>query len=244
MTLTSFLRRACLALPLAAAALRAQGTRPAAASAIWLTYNGEHAISHRLALLTDVQVRRDGDFGQWRQLLLRGGIGWAATPRLHVAGGYGYLRSYPTESLDIPEPYPEHRLWQMAQLTQSSGALSVLHRARLEERWVADAFTVAPRRWAYATRGRYLLRLAVPVPGTDGRFSLATSDEIFASVIGHTAAADQNRFTVGVGSRLSPTLRVELGYLNRAAIDGRRMTTRDHALLVAFSSVAPLRRDH
>ena len=249
MNFGSSLRRAGLVIGLAAGTLHAQSA-PSATAATWFTYGGEHAVSQRLLALVDVHVRRDGDLAGWRQLLLRGGLGWATTPTTRVAAGYAYMRSYANAELEVPATYPEHRLWQMAQLTHTVGLVTLTHRVRLEERWIGDADVAggegssgtAVRTWRRTTRGRYQLRAAIPFPGTRDRVSLAASEELFASSAGGATAADQNRFAVTLGTRVAPTLRMEVGYLNRAAIADGTTRVRDHALLVSFTSTAPLRR--
>lgn len=65
--------------------------------------------------------------------------------------------------------------------------------------------------------------------------------ELFAPFGPHAGhpAVDHGPFDVGAGRRVSPTLRVEMGYLNRATVDDGRARTRDHALRVAIASSGP-----
>lgn len=227
-----------LALP--AGALGAQGTSE---QTVWFTYSGEHPLTERTALVAEAQVRRGDALQTWRNLLTRVGLSWRVGDAVRVSAGYGYQRTY-ADGAEIAATYPEHRLWQIATFGHDVGALAVTHRARLEERWIAGESFGAPGTWAQADRARYQLRVAMPLPGSDGRLTLGVADEIFASFGGDAGAlaVDQNRAAIGVGYRLTPTLRVEAGYLNRATVAHSRLTTRDHVVQLTFASSAPLHR--
>lgn len=211
---------------------------------VWLTYAGEHAIARGgTALVLDAHVRRADLMAEWRQLLLRTGLSRAVGGRVRVAGGWAYLRTFASEEIGTPYAVWDHRAWQMVQLSHGFGRLSLVHRARLEQRFFGDDTTEAAGDWTFAWRGRYQLRATTPLPGTLGTRAYAVaSGELFAPFGPHagTPEVDQSRFNLGVGARLSPTLRVELSYLNRATVADGRAHTRDHALQVAIASSAPL----
>lgn len=230
--------------------LLAPGARAAAQSAVdaeptvWLTYAGEHAFtSGGTALVLDAHVRRGDALAEWRQLLLRTGLSRGLGARMRVAGGWAYLRTFASDDAGAPIAVWDHRAWQMAQLSHGAGRLSLVHRARLEQRFFHADPEAGAGDWTFAWRGRYQLRATTPLPGTLGARAYAVaSGELFAPFGPHAGApeVDQSRLNVGVGARLSPTLRVELGYLNRAAVAEGRARTRDHALQLAIASGAPL----
>lgn len=224
------------------APLRAQAPVEAEPT-VWLTYAGEHAITRGgTALVLDAHVRRGELMAEWRQLLLRTGVSRAVGGHVRVAGGWAYLRTFESPDAGAPNAVWDHRAWQMVQLSHGVGRLSLVHRARLEQRFfTSDAASAGD--WTFAWRGRYQARATTPLPGALGARAYAlASGELFAPFGPHVGSpdVDQSRLNLGIGARLSPTLRVELGYLNRATVVDGRAHTRDHALQVAFASSAPL----
>ena len=232
------------------AALLASSTRAAAQAAVeaeptvWLTYAGEHAITPGgTALVLDAHVRRGDALAEWRQLLLRTGLSRGLGGRVRVAGGWAYLRTFGGDQAGTPYAVWDHRAWQMVQLSHGIGRVSLVHRARLEQRFFRADPAVASGDWSFAWRGRVQARATTPLPGAlASRMYAVASGELFAPFGPHDGApeVDQSRLNVGLGARVSPTLRVELGYLNRAVVDDGRARTRDHALQVAIASSAPL----
>lgn len=242
-------RGALVAAALLAPCARASAQVPLEAEpTVWLTYAGEHAITRGgTALVLDAHVRRGDLMAEWRQLLLRTGLSRAVGGRVRVAGGWAYLRTFASEEVGAPYAVWDHRAWQMVQLSHGLGRLSLVHRARLEQRFfgadASEASVESPGGWTFAWRGRYQLRATTPLPGALGARAYAmASGELFAPFGPHAGhpEVDQSRLNVGVGARLAPTLRVEVGYLNRATVDDGRARTRDHALQVAIASSAPL----
>ena len=208
---------------------------------VWLTYAGEHAItSGGTALVLDAHMRRADAFADWRQLLLRGGLSHGLGRRVRVAGGWAYLRNFANAETGAPSATWDHRAWQMVQVAHGAGRIALQHRLRVEQRF----FSADDTDWSFAWRGRYQLRATTPLPGALGqRAYVAASQEVFVPFGPHTGtpAIDQSRTNIALGARLTPTLRMELGYLNRSAVDDWRAHTRDHALQVAIASSASLR---
>jgi hypothetical protein len=235
---------------LVAAALLLPSARLFAQSAVeaeptvWLTYAGEHAITRGgTALVLDAHVRRGDAMAEWRQLLLRTGLSRGVRRHVRVAGGWAYLRTFANDDAGAPYAVWDHRAWQMVQLSHGIGRVSFVHRARLEQRFFSADPAVSGGDWSFAWRGRLQARATTPLPGALGARAYAlASGELFAPFGPHvgTPDVDQSRLNVGIGGRLSPALRVELGYLNRASVDDGRARTRDHALQVAIASSAPL----
>lgn len=237
---------------LAAGLLLAPATLPgqsavSAEPTVWLTWAGEHAVGARTSAVLDVHVRRADAFADWRQLMLRAGASRALGARVRVAAGWGYLRTYADAGAGAMVAEWDHRAWQMVQLSHRLGPVSVVHRGRLEQRFFTGEQAPADDRWQSGWRGRYQVRAALPLPAPldlGQQAYVAASQELFAPFGPHERdqlVLDQTRTNVALGARLSPTLRMELGYLNRAMVDDGRARTRDHALQLAFASSAPLR---
>ena len=226
-----------LAVPAARAA--AQAALPAEPT-VWLTYAGEHAItSGGTALVLDAHVRRGDAFTEWRQLLVRTGLSRGVGRHVRVSAGWAYLRSFADAERGVPFATWDHRAWQMVQLSHGAGRLTLQHRVRLEQRFFDADATPGPGDQRFAWRGRYQFRATLPIAGS---VSAVGSQDVFLPFGPHegTPEIDQSRTNAGLGVRLAPALRMELGYLNRAAVDHGRVRTRDHALQGAIASSVPL----
>lgn len=211
-----------------------------------MTYTLEQPLPRRLGLVAEAQGRFDGaTLDHAQQLLLRAGLDYTPAPKLRLAAGWAFVR---TDLESGGGSTPEHRIWEQAQLAQPWGPVGVSHRVRLEQRWIsADALADGARpagraKWVRAHRLRYQLRGTVPIgsclPAL--RCYLAASDELFAGLAasdGRAVAPEQNRAALAVGSRVLPSLRVEVGYLNQAGIatDGT-IHVRAHALTLGVTA--------
>ena len=102
--------------------------------------------------------------------------------------------------------------------------IGVQHRYRFEQRIVEDDFKV---------RFRYFLALNLPLNNsslTDNTFYLAAYNEIFLN--GEQDAYDRNRLYGGIGYRVNPGVRFEVGYMNQFL----RSFNRDQINLITFIS--------
>lgn len=216
-----------------------------AAPAAWLSYSGDYGISSRHAVLLDAQARLPELSAPPRQVLLHAGIGYWIGPKVRLAAGYGF-RGTRADDMGDSTYLPEHRLWQTIQLSTRIRHLTLAHRMRLEERRmeVTDGFTAAAgpeRRWVTAYRLRYQFRGTLPIArtGSEARVYGTASNEVFAvgGGLDGNVALDQNRAALGLGMLATPTLRVEVGYLNQSTITpGLRFAVRTHALQVTVLS--------
>lgn len=217
----------------------------------WLTYLGDHALfaGSKTSLHLESQIRRGDLGGDWQQLLLRGGLARALSPGVRATGGYAFVRTYPYGEAPVRTAFPEHRTWQQLSLAHGAGSLSVTHRYRLEQRWIGLMGTADPTQvmsWRYANRFRYMARASLPVAGDaaqPARTYLAGSGELFTS-FGRDVQLnvfDQSRLVVALGRHVTPTLRVEAGYLHQYLL---KQTGRDaesnHTLQLSILSAAPL----
>ena len=237
----------------AVAPSRAQ-TPPAESTrhSLWLVYGGDHPITNRVGLVFDSQLRLTGDGDHERQLLIRPGISYALGQRVKLSSGYTLMASRVDANNPLTPTKPEHRAWLSAQLAHDLGPVSLAHRYRYEHRWlpgirVDDSGAPIGDSRVTAERLRYSLRATVPLASIAGSHGLyfAASDEVFASFGGYAGglAFDQNRASMAVGVRMSPTLRFEAGYmLQSSADDDGRFTERNHTVQIGATSTASFRR--
>ena len=245
---TTLLPLAIVVAPASAQTSPVESTR----HSMWLVYGGDHSISSRVGLVFDSQLRLTQDGDRERQLLIRPGLSYAIREHLKVSGGYALMASRDDANDPLTPRKPEHRAWLSAQLSHELGPVSFAHRYRFEHRSlpgvrVDDAGAAIGETRVSAERLRYSLRASVPLATVAASHAVyfAASDEVFASFGGYAGdlAFDQNRAGMAVGFRLSPTLRLEAGYmLQSSADDDGRFTERNHTLQISATSTASFRR--
>jgi hypothetical protein len=219
----------------------------------WFVYAGTHALSPKVGLHLEAQLRRSDFLSDPLQLFVRAGVNYALADRVTATGGYAYAWSTPYGEFPAPFAFSEHRVWEQLQLTHATGRLAWQHRYRLEQRWLAqreetpDGGTRTSW-WRYVNRFRYMARTTLPLRGATvsrGEPYLAASDEIFVGFGRHVQlnVLDQNRAYAGVGYQAGTHTRVELGYLNQWVLRGNgREMENNHTLQLTLYSTAPLRK--
>lgn len=207
---------AVLALPLPA---QSAGWESVHQSSTWLIVTADQAVSPRTALWFDGQWRRMGLGAEPQQVLLRPGVQWTLTPGVRVGGGYAYVATAPYGEVPSATPLREHRLWQQLALSHRAGPVTVSHRYRWEQRWLAPVVGDETQDFQYQQRARYMIRAQTALGALRRAGQPVTAfvyDEMLLPV-GHGTATGrlaQNRASVGVGIPLDAHHRVEVGYLN------------------------------
>lgn len=171
------------------------------------------------------QARFNDDTSRFNQAILRGALGRALTARATVWAGYAWI---PSNRPGTSQNVSEHRLWQ--QLTWSTASplagFSVSTRTRLEQRTVESASDTG---WRF----RQLVKLTHPLAGGE-RWYLSLWDEVFVHLNdtdwGADDGLDQNRAFVGLGARVSPAVRAEVGYMNQYVNRRGRADASNHVL--------------
>ena len=194
---------------------------------MWLVYGGDHPITKRVGMVFDSQLRLTMDGDRERQLLIRPGLSYALGHHVKLSTGYTLMASRDESNDPFTPTKPEHRAWLSAQLAHDLGRLSFAHRYRYEHRWlpgvrVDDAGAPIGETRVSAERLRYALKATVPLSTLGSRaVYFSASDELFASFGGYAGdlAFDQNRAGMTFGLRMSPTLRVEAGYMLQSSAD-------------------------
>ena len=158
------------------------------------------------------------------RVLMRGAIGWEIAKGLTVWAGAAAIPSFAAPNWQVNET----RLWQQLMLTDKLGPLSLLGRARLEER----AFEGAPDP---ALRARAMLRAVYTLPTEDRAWGIVAFDELFVGLLGPEGRTgfDQNRAFLGVLHKMTPWLSVEGGYLYvQVGVLGADGAKQQHTVLV------------
>jgi hypothetical protein len=181
----------------------------------WLIYFGNKKINEKFNLHHEVQYRNYNAIGDLEQLLIRTGIGYNLTPNNNnILLGYGFIKAEPAVSPDLIGFYDEHRIYQQFITKQSFGRVSVSHRYRLEERFVAAEFKM---RFRYFLASNIALNKKKLEPKT---LYLSMYNEIFINA--QNDLFDRNRLYGGLGYKITKDLKTEVGYMNQRFASGNR----------------------
>ncbi|GHA78053.1 DUF2490 domain-containing protein [Pontibacter akesuensis] len=183
----------------------------------WYMYFGDHKLSDRWGVHTEVQLRRHNIIADPQQLLIRTGVNYNLTPGAMLTLGYGFIETHPYGDYPAAGTFPEQRIYQQLQLQGSLARLGLSHRYRLEQRWVRQPEASA---YTYLNRARYMLKATLPFSGNTlepGELFLAAYDEVFVGFGKNVRKNifDQNRAYVALGYKISSGAAVELGYLKQ-----------------------------
>jgi hypothetical protein len=155
---------------------------------------------------SDLSLRTRSGLGELDVFVGRLTIGYDVSDHAVIAGGYFAAPTF----LSGGGTSLEQRAFQQLQWAGAAGGVSLSTRTRLEQRFVDG--NSGPG-W----RLRQQVRLSRPI-ATGRRFSLVASEEFFLHANETTRwerGFDQNRVFIGLGTTISPTVRLETGYLNQ-----------------------------
>lgn len=220
----------------------------------WFTGNGTFAFNKKWSGHLEYQWRSDNYITYWQQSLLRTGINYHANSSTTLRMGYAWAETfaygdYPLNAFG--KTFTEHRMYEVATLTQRTGSLDLSHRIMLEQRWLPrynSAASVKPDDWLFMNRARYMLRLQQSLKGKtleDKEPYLAAYDEIlvgFGKNVNENIF-DQNRLGLLIGYRFSPVCRIEGGYLSQILqlareVNGRNAFQHNNGFIInAFFNV-------
>jgi hypothetical protein len=215
----------------------------------WYMYFGDHPIGGKWGVHLEGQWRRADVITNWQQLLLRTGVNYDLNDSAMLTGGYAYVATKRYGDFPTQFSFPEHRIWQQLLVRQRAGPVSLQHRYRSEQRLIGEMIAkpdggARVDNWRYQNRFRYFVKGSVPLRGDN--WYVAPYAEVFLHFAPNfgPSAFDQLRLYCALGYNLSPTTKVEFGYLQQivAQRNGRVMEY-NHALQIALFSTAPLNAD-
>lgn len=204
----------------------------------WYNYFGTFKLSKDVGIHTEFQLRRTEIISERQQSLLRFGLNYQVNPKIQLRLGYAWIETFPYGDIPINsmgKDFTEHRVFQMATLTDKISLVDLSHRFILEQRFVgrySNANLSKEDEFPLLNRARYMFRLQVPLKGREVKDKtpyVAVYDEIFIGFGKNVNenVFDQNRLGVLVGYRFSPLLRVEAGYINQVVQLGREVNNRN-----------------
>jgi hypothetical protein len=191
---------------------------------LWSVGRIHHAIDEDWSISFTARGRFDEDASHSKDYLLRPYLSWTIVDdvpfvdSITLMAGYDYLHSF--------DGRDEHRAWQAAYHAVEHKRFRVVHRVRLDERFIEG---VDP------TIIRFRYRMSTSYPFGNSEWYGLASDQVFVNINdgnqGPVEGFEQNRFRLGVGRHLFGRLRVEGGYELHYA---RRRDNPDEFRHVAF----------
>ena len=219
--------------------LRAQNTRINNFNNIgWYNYFGTFKLNGKWGIHTEYQWRRVNTITDWQQSLLRLGVNYQANPKLQLRLGYAWVETFAYGEIPINgfgKDFTEHRLFEMATLTDKMSIVDLSHRFIFEQRWVGrytNANLTTEDEYLFLNRLRYMFRAQIPLKGesvVNKTPYVALYDEIFVGFGDNVNenVFDQNRFGLLLGYKFNSSVRLELGYLNQIVQLGREVGGRN-----------------
>jgi Protein of unknown function (DUF2490) len=175
----------------------------------WLIYFGNQAINNKWNWYNEVQVRNYNFIGDLEQLVLRTGIGYNLTENNNnVLLGFAYIYAEPyVPNTDQKTSDNTYTIYQQFITRQNFGRVFILHRYRIEERFLPDVFRM---------RFRYFLSFNIPVTGktmSAKTMYVSAYNEIFLN--DEKPVFNQDRVYGAVGWVINKNLRTELGVMTQ-----------------------------
>ena len=192
---------------------------------------GNHRLTSKWGLHTELQLRRAGIITPVQQHLARVGVDYRLRDNVILTAGYCYVYTGSYGKQPAPLPFNEHRGWQQVMLTHTVNRVRFQHRYRLEKRWLERYnSTLLANEIIYVNRFRYRIQLTIPLNKPDmmpGTFFAVVNDEVWVNFGKQIRfnVFDQNRAYAGFGYQLNNACNVQLGYLNQLVFksDGVRV---------------------
>jgi hypothetical protein len=142
-----------------------------------------------------------------RQAVIRGGLGYQASPDVRLWGGYAF---YHTHVVHVGSA-DEHRFWQQVDWTMGRWGWGTLKsRTRMEQR-------IRENRDGTGWWLRQRFRADIPIKKKEGLNFILAAEAFFhlRDTAWSNEGFSQNRLIVGLGYRVSPGLGIEVGYMNQ-----------------------------
>jgi hypothetical protein len=207
---------------------------------VWFSYVGQYKTSKNWGYHLEAQFRMDGELGRSYQNLFRVGGIYYLPNKKSVSGGYCMVQTYNGK---VDDYLNENRYWEQFQLSDNWKKNSMIHRFRMEQRFVEKLNSVTPRDLSteYQNRFRYLNRNLFHIAELNSakeELYAVLQNEVFLNVGDNKLnkhIVDQNRFLVGLGLKYQNNIRMELGYMNHYITSSTSADLMRHTISLSLS---------
>lgn len=168
----------------------------------------------------ELHARFDDYLVDKQQILIRPFVTFRTAEQLAVSGGYTFITTFPYGSFPVSDNLPEHNVWEQIELDQQLGIAKLIHRYRLEQRWIGDlALNQESQEYevdGFNLRHRFRYRITTLVDLTDKWF-LHIFDELFirSGSDFRLVGFDRNWFYAGAGYKLTERMNIQVAYLHQ-----------------------------
>lgn len=207
----------------------------------WFVLNNASKISNKFSVSIDVQLRTEDHWSYLKQTEVSTGVSYNLRASQDIGAGVSIQASRPDQLSSAQ--VNDLRIFEQYTLRHSLGSIGILHRFRLEQRFIESVMKNDGNEHEniFAQRLRYRLRLIEPIIKQTGDFNkgpfVVLQNEVFLNVQNRKklngGLFDQNRLLLAGGYRVSKKLDIEAGYLN-AFILGSKIDNVNHIFQFAL----------
>jgi hypothetical protein len=194
----------------------------------WFANQTTIRLSQKWGLFTGGNLRSNDKWVHLQLAAIRLGLSFNIKKNLSIAAGIEHLYARKAVS-NIPGYFNDEVIWQHILFSHPAGAINIVHRLRLEERFLSNLSVqnnqLKKDGTNMAQRFRYLIRGVYPFNGKKGFKEggyIALAEEAMLNFGDKSAVNgkifDQNRIYGGVGYRFSSKFDAEIGYLRQYVI--------------------------
>lgn len=189
----------------------------------WFFLHPQISTTKHWTFASEIHIRRDDWVKNWRNLLIRPYVVYDFGPKVDLAAGYSYIRSWGVAPSYAAGPSNEHNIWEQFSLHHQLHKLEFSHRYRFEhrfkDRWRAEGEDLVRDGFDFANRFRYRMILKYPLVkiGEEQDLYLHIFDEIWVNQYDYLLFKNlaRNWFYVGIGYHLNKEWNVEIAYMNQ-----------------------------
>ena len=222
--------RGSLFLLVVVACLAAPGTVLATGEDVqlWPLARVRYGINQDWAVALVGRGRWNDDLADHRDYLLRPYVSWTPVVDVPFVDSLSVLAGY--DYLSVHRGRDEHRAWQAIFHTPKRGPLGLVHRARMDERWI-DGLDKVIWRFRYRLNGTQQI--------SNSPWFARVSDEVLINLNdedeGPVGGFEGNRARLGLGRYVTDRVRFEAGYQFEYARRRSRVNEFRHSFFLEFT---------
>ncbi|MAT89258.1 MAG: hypothetical protein CMC35_01090 [Flavobacteriaceae bacterium] len=175
----------------------------------WYILSTNNRVTDKLTINAQTQLRYFELASEIQQFKIRVGATYNFNSTIGVTGGYAYFRNDFSYLSDTPDEFTEHRTYEDVHVRNAIGKLRLLHRYRLEQRYIQGPGDNDFQQWM-----RYQLKLVYPLTE---QWALDLYDEVFINLEEPLFA--QNWLGAGVTYQFITSLKARIGF-QKIHLDG------------------------